>query len=480
MKQQLQRVTDSKRAIATSPVIVKEPQHPILQRQAEQGNRAVNQFLAAQPIPSRVQPKFRGLSYELGQAENHTGEKLPDTMQQKMETAFDADFSDVRIHQGSTARSIGADAFTSGSDLHFASGKYNPATLTGQQLVAHELAHVVQQRSGNVAIPQNQEIPINDNPQLEQEADTLGAKAVRGEVVSHSSNDSSPSSAVSPIQCAKARQMGAVESDEIESAEEDLSDEMESAEEEVQVDNTPKARQDPNISFVEQYNPDLWNVPDREDSEYLPSSADYKNKSILAPNDQMWGMYQQRKISKLKILGNHDPNATRRVVFGTKEDGYTAYPEKYGFMGRRAIKNEPTWKPGKYETRLKQRNPRRGQIGGKNMKNQTRMDEINEESGLRVKHAPSILMINRYIKTKDDFERTYLSGAKGTRTGIAHPDHVTDHEIYRMFSGKDRKRILDNTLFADDSLTIEKVGKQKNTWKTKNQIARWWRIRNQN
>ena len=53
-------------------------------------------------------------------------------------------------------------------------------------------------------------------------------------------------------------------------------------------------------------------------------------------------------------------------------------------------------------------------------------------------------------------------------------------EIYRMFSGKERKRILDNALFADDTLVVMKVGKTKNAWWNKSQIARKFRIRNQN
>jgi Domain of unknown function (DUF4157) len=60
------------------------------------------------------------------------------------------DFSRVRIHTGrsaaAAARQFGAQAFTAGSDISFAAGSYAPHTDTGRRLIAHELAHVVQQR----------------------------------------------------------------------------------------------------------------------------------------------------------------------------------------------------------------------------------------------------------------------------------------------------------------------------------------------
>jgi hypothetical protein len=61
-----------------------------------------------------------------------------------------AEFADVRVHADShadtLARSVSARAFTTGSDLWFASGEYRPGTDEGDRLLAHELAHVVQQR----------------------------------------------------------------------------------------------------------------------------------------------------------------------------------------------------------------------------------------------------------------------------------------------------------------------------------------------
>jgi Domain of unknown function (DUF4157) len=66
------------------------------------------------------------------------------------EARFGQDFSQVRIHTGqqaaASARSVGARAFTVGNNIVFGSGEYSPGNSSGQRLVAHELAHVVQQQ----------------------------------------------------------------------------------------------------------------------------------------------------------------------------------------------------------------------------------------------------------------------------------------------------------------------------------------------
>ena len=72
-----------------------------------------------------------------------------------MESRLGADFGDVRIHTDSkaseSARSVQAHAYTVGNDVVFQSGKYEPESDSGKRMLAHELTHVVQQRSGPVA-----------------------------------------------------------------------------------------------------------------------------------------------------------------------------------------------------------------------------------------------------------------------------------------------------------------------------------------
>lgn len=106
--------------------------------------------------------------------------KMPEHVQNKMETAFGTDFSNVKINVGQEAPSIGALAFTKGENIYFAPGQYNPDTPDGQKLLGHELTHVVQQRKGKVeANTQINGLPVNNELHLEREADQMGEKAAR-------------------------------------------------------------------------------------------------------------------------------------------------------------------------------------------------------------------------------------------------------------------------------------------------------------
>ncbi|WP_437322462.1 eCIS core domain-containing protein [Sorangium sp. So ce394] len=112
-------------------------------------------------------------------AVNLTG--IPSPVKAKMEAAFAADFSGVRVHPSSSrAVALGALAYTQGSEIHVAPGQWAPETTRGQELLGHELAHVVQQRAGRVqATAQYKGIKLNDAPALEAEADAMGARAAR-------------------------------------------------------------------------------------------------------------------------------------------------------------------------------------------------------------------------------------------------------------------------------------------------------------
>ena len=105
------------------------------------------------------------------------GRPLPEPVRRKMESAFGADFSDVRVHVGPQAGAIGALAFTLGSDIHFAPGLYSPESHHGQHLLGHELAHVLQQRAGRVRNPFGSGVAVVQDPALEAEAHRLGQRA---------------------------------------------------------------------------------------------------------------------------------------------------------------------------------------------------------------------------------------------------------------------------------------------------------------
>jgi len=112
---------------------------------------------------------------------NAPGSPLPEEVRDKMETAFDADFSDVRVHESEKARSIGALAYTQANHIYFAPGQYRPASKPSQQLIGHELTHVLQQRAGRVKGGRGTGDSINIDRSLESEADMMGARAAQGD-----------------------------------------------------------------------------------------------------------------------------------------------------------------------------------------------------------------------------------------------------------------------------------------------------------
>ncbi len=82
------------------------------------------------------------------------GAPLDESTRSSMEGRFGESFGDVRVHTDSqasqSAESVGANAYTVGSDIVFRSGQFDASSPTGQRTLAHELTHVVQQRSGPV------------------------------------------------------------------------------------------------------------------------------------------------------------------------------------------------------------------------------------------------------------------------------------------------------------------------------------------
>ena len=82
-----------------------------------------------------------------------SGEPLDAPVRQRMEASFGADFSDVRVHAGgsaaASAQAVDAHAYTVGNEIVLGDGQ-TPGSPTGERTLAHELTHVVQQRSGPV------------------------------------------------------------------------------------------------------------------------------------------------------------------------------------------------------------------------------------------------------------------------------------------------------------------------------------------
>lgn len=81
-----------------------------------------------------------------------SGSSLPEATNRSMSSAFGVDFSKVRVHTDNNAiqmsQGLNARAFTHGSDVYFNKGEYSLESTSGKRLLAHELTHVRQQRSG--------------------------------------------------------------------------------------------------------------------------------------------------------------------------------------------------------------------------------------------------------------------------------------------------------------------------------------------
>jgi hypothetical protein len=115
------------------------------------------------------------------QAQLRSGSPLDSGIRARMESAFGHDFSRVRVHTDGQAANlsstVNARAFTIGSDIAFGAGEYQPGTLIGDALIAHELAHVVQQRRGSRSSQLSRQQSGGDSA-FEIDADRSAAAAV--------------------------------------------------------------------------------------------------------------------------------------------------------------------------------------------------------------------------------------------------------------------------------------------------------------
>ncbi len=100
------------------------------------------------------------------------GSALPSEMNRNMSHEFGHDFSDVRIHTDSSAaqmsKELNAQAFTHGSDIYFSAGKYDTTSTAGRHLLAHELAHTVQQGEAGIGIQRECDENATTKPTLEE------------------------------------------------------------------------------------------------------------------------------------------------------------------------------------------------------------------------------------------------------------------------------------------------------------------------
>ncbi len=144
------------------------------------GNRAVQRMMSGGTAQRTVMEEEKLQMKFAAPPVQRKGEGMPEPVRAKMEQTFGTDFSDVRVHTGTQAEQVGALAYAQGNDIHFATGQYNPETSKGQELLGHELAHIVQQKQGRVKpTTEVNGVAVNDDPSLEREADQWGTKAAQ-------------------------------------------------------------------------------------------------------------------------------------------------------------------------------------------------------------------------------------------------------------------------------------------------------------
>ena len=114
---------------------------------------------------------------------NSPGQPLDRSTRAFMEPRFGHDFSSVRIHAngnaGESARSVNALAYTVGQQIVFGAGQYRPESTSGKHLLAHELAHVVQQQSASPTALSTFAVGAANDP-AEHEADLAAARVMSG------------------------------------------------------------------------------------------------------------------------------------------------------------------------------------------------------------------------------------------------------------------------------------------------------------
>ncbi len=147
------RTRAAKTRQGSSPAGGQEASRPLASLQHQVGNRAVQRLLAQRSSDgsSELDDETAGRINQ----QRSGGQPLDSGVQKQMAGSTGEDFSEVKVHTDPEAdalnHQLGAKAFTTGQDVFFRAGAYQPQTSSGQELLAHELTHVIQQRQGAVS-----------------------------------------------------------------------------------------------------------------------------------------------------------------------------------------------------------------------------------------------------------------------------------------------------------------------------------------
>jgi hypothetical protein len=120
----------------------------------------------------------------VGEVLRSPGRSLPASARAALEPGFGRDFSGVRVHTDAkaaeSARAVQARAYTVGQDVVFGAGQYDPDSLAGLHLLAHELAHTAQQGGGLQKAAEELTIGPSDDP-MEREAEAAARRVTSGQ-----------------------------------------------------------------------------------------------------------------------------------------------------------------------------------------------------------------------------------------------------------------------------------------------------------
>lgn len=110
------------------------------------------------------------------------GQRLPTDVAARLSAALGVDISEAVIHTDAAAaeaaKSVNAHAFATGKDVFFAAGRYRPGTREGDELLAHELTHVVQDAEGRIPSASGSGLTVSTpNQSHEREAERAGQDA---------------------------------------------------------------------------------------------------------------------------------------------------------------------------------------------------------------------------------------------------------------------------------------------------------------
>ena len=214
----------AKRVVASGSAHGAEPRS-LLRLQRMAGNGGVGALVAREQEENAQSPVLDVVG-------KGGGSPLPTPVRAEMEQGLGADFGSVRVHTdhsaAASAQAVQAKAYTVGDEIVFNHGAYSPDSDAGRHTLAHELTHVVQQRSGPVSgTPTGDGVAVSDpGDRFEREAEASATAVMSGERATTSAGDAATTASLQ-------REMEDLEDEPVQELPLQREDEMEEEEEPV-------------------------------------------------------------------------------------------------------------------------------------------------------------------------------------------------------------------------------------------------------